>query len=409
MANNTSRGITYPTSGDSISPLETVFATLASTTNTAMGNLDAGDIKTGALAIARGGTGSATAAAALIALNGVSSDGYDVAGKNKIINSDFSVWQRASTATTLSTTGYFADRWRYMATGGTSKVFSQSRQAFTPGSQPETGYEGKYFYRVAVTTAGSGYTSEYVEQPIEDVRTLAGKKVVLSFWAKVSTGTMTLSPRLVQYFGTGGSPSTSVTSSFTSQSVGVGWTRFTTTLTTTENRVPNLSGKTIGTNDNSYLALQFVMPNNAIQTLDLWGVQLEEGTVVSRFSTNSANQGDELDSCQRYYWRLTNDSSTGATLICAGTLASTTAFWGVLQYPVKMRAVPTFTSSTVGTTNFVVRGSVDLNVSALSIAEAGTNTVRVVATPATGTAGQGAFLRFATAINTGWIDFTSEL
>jgi len=40
MAANTSKGITYPTSGDAISPLETVFATMANTTNTAIAALD---------------------------------------------------------------------------------------------------------------------------------------------------------------------------------------------------------------------------------------------------------------------------------------------------------------------------------------------------------------------------------
>lgn len=36
MANTTNRGLVYPTSGDNIAPLETVFATLATTTNDAI-------------------------------------------------------------------------------------------------------------------------------------------------------------------------------------------------------------------------------------------------------------------------------------------------------------------------------------------------------------------------------------
>jgi hypothetical protein len=364
MANNTTRNITYPTSGDSITPLETVFATLASTTDAAMGNLDAGDIKTGALAIARGGTGATTAAAALTALGGVSSEGYNVAGKNKLINADFNIWQRSGSGTTsISTTGYFPDRWRYVLANGSSKVFTQSRQTFTPGNQPEAGYEGKYFYRIAVTTAGSGYTAEYIEQPIEDVRTLAGKKVVVSFWAKVSSGTMTLTPQLVQNFGTGGS--SAVTSSFTAQSVGTSWTRFTATLTTTEAKVPNLAGKTVGTAGDDYLALRLVMPNNTIQTLDIWGVQLEEGTTATRFNINGVNQRDELASCQRYYYRLQADAV--GLRFGMGSAISTGSANFVQPFPVTMRTKPAAIETTGTASDYRILNASGASVAASSV------------------------------------------
>ena len=413
MANNTTRNITYPTSGDSISPLETVFATLASTTDAAMGNLAAADIKTGTLAIARGGTGAGTAEAALIALNGVSAEGYNVAGKNKILNSDFSIWQRIGTTTSTSSAGYFADRWRYVVAGGASKVFTQSRQAFTPGNQPEAGYEGKYFYRVAVTTAGSGYTSEYIEQPIEDVRTFAGKKVVVSFWAKASTGTMAVTPRLVQYFGTGGTPSANVISSFTVQSVGIGWTRFTATLTTSEGKVPNLAGKTIGSNDDSYLALQFVMPNNTIQTLDIWGVQLEEGVTASRFSINGSSQAEELASCQRYYYRIWNSTTSGIGPFAAGVAPNTTSIWGIFNHPTAMRANPSFNLSS--STHFIARAAADIT-GTIAAGETTTTLFRLtLSSPSTApTAGQGVVFRFGNAstppaTNTAWFELSAEL
>lgn len=364
MANNTTRGITYPTSGDSVSPLETVFATMASTTDTAMGNLDAGDIKTGALAIARGGTGATTATAALAALNAVDADGYNPAGKNKLINADFNIWQRSGAGTTsISTTGYFPDRWRYVLANGSSKVFTQSRQSFTPGNQPESGYEGRYFYRIAVTTAGSGYTAEYIEQPIEDVRTLAGKKVVLSFWAKTGSGTASLTPQLVQNFGSGGS--SSVTSSFTAVSVGTAWTRYTTTLTTTENKVPNLSGKTIGSGEDNYLALRILMPTNAIQTIDFWGVQLEEGTTATRFNINGVNQRDELASCQRYYYRLQADAV--GLRFGMGSAISTSSANFVQPLPVTMRTKPAAIETTGTASDYRILNASGASVAASSV------------------------------------------
>lgn len=410
MANNTTRNITYPTSGDSISPLETVFATLASTTDAAMGNLDASDIKTGALAIARGGTGATTASAALTALNAVSADGYYVAGKNKLINSDFTIWQRG---TSLSNTGYIADRWRYVATGGTSKAMTQSRQTFTPGSQPVAGQEGKYFYRIAVTTAGSGYTAEYVEQPIEDARTLAGKKVVVSFWAKVASGTMAVTPQLVQNFGTGGAPSASVTSSFTAVSVGTSWTRYTATLTTTGNTVPQLAGKTFGTNDDSFLSFRLVMPNNTAQTLDLWGVQLEEGLVATNYTTNGVNKSDELASCQRYYHRYST-TTTGYVMMPAAYYSATVAY-AVYKLPVSMRAIPSVTingtsiaSTTAVTGLSVLSGGATRNITNAASSASNTNEIiEFSLTTAASTIGYAAFVRL-TSGSANYVDFSAE-
>lgn len=356
MANNTTRNITYPTSGDSIVPLETVFATLATTVDAAMGQLNASDIAYGELPIVRGGTGATTAAAALTALGGVSSEGYNVAGKNKLINADFSFWQRATSG---SSTGYVADRWRYMLVGGSGKGFTQSRQTFTPGNQPQAGYEGKYFYRVAVSTLGAGgYTAEYIEQPIEDVRTFAGKKVVVSFWAKVSSGTLAVTPQLVQNFGTGGS--TAVTSSFTAQSIGTSWARYTATLTTSGNTVPNLSGKTISTSDDSYLALRLLLPNNTAYTIDIWGVQLEEGVTASRFSINGSNQQVELASCQRYYYKL--QATAIGQRFGTGMATGTTSGIFMQQFPGTMRAIPTAIETTGTASDYRILNATGTNV-----------------------------------------------
>lgn len=395
MANNTSRGITYPTSGDAVSPLETVFATMASTTNTAMGNLAATDIVSGTLPVVRGGTGGSTQATALAGLGALNF------GKNHIINGAFDIWQRATTSSSTTATGYFADRWRYSLTSGTSKVFSQSRQSFTPGSAPVAGQEGQFFYRVAVTTAGTSYTAELLEQPIEDVRSFANSQVTVSFYAKTTSGTLSVTPRLVQNFGTGGAPSGNVTTSASAVTLTTSWQRFTATLT-----VPTIATRTIGTNQDSALILSFLLPNNTLYTMDLWGVQVESGAVATNFATSGVSPQAELALAQRYYYRVAN-SPTATCTVATGMRFSTTVAWALVNFPQSMRTAPT-ALETGGTVNVVTTTGLDS--SSTLFGEASTNGARITCTTtAVAAAGVGVIVRLAGTASTSYLGFSAEL
>jgi hypothetical protein len=403
MAANTSRGITFPTSGDSITPLETVFATMANTTNTALGAINAGtDITAGTLPIARGGTGGTTQATAQAALGVVPLSSHFVAGKNAIINGAFDVWQRTTTSNSTTAPGYWADRWRYTATGGSAKVLSQSRENFTPGTAPVAGYESRSFLRVAVSTGGSGFTYEAVEQPIEDVRTCAGSTVTISFWAKTTSSTLNFTPRLTQFFGTGGSADTVVTGS--SISVTTSWTRFTQTLT-----VPSVTGKTI-VDTNSALIFAIV-PNtfNSIYTLDLWGVQVEQGSIATPFATASETIGGELALCQRYYYRATNAlAATG--VIGAGVAISTTTGWINVKFPMTMRSAPAAIEISAAATTFTAVSTTTTAASSVTLGESTADGSRIVIAVASGlTSGGGCMARFAGTAGTGFLGFSAEL
>jgi hypothetical protein len=213
--------------------------------------------------------------------------GY-AAGKNKIINGDFGIWQRGTSGFGLGA-AFNADRFAFYRDGsGATEAITQ--QTFTPGTAPVAGYEGQYFWRYAATVAGTGGTERSLYTKLEDVRTFAGQTVNLSFWAKADA-TRTITLNLKQNFGSGGS--TEVTTSLTSQSATTSWARYSVSVT-----LPSISGKTIGTS--SFLQLTVGFPVNVVETIDLWGFQLEAGSTLTSFQTATGSVQGELAACQRY-------------------------------------------------------------------------------------------------------------
>jgi hypothetical protein len=242
------------------------------------------------------------------------------AGKNKIINGDFGIWQRGTSITTTNGTAvYTADRFTvYNDFSAGSSSFSQ--QTFAAGTAPVAGYEGTYFGRLTCAT-----TSSYAEigQRIEDVRQLAGQTATFSFWAKASTNT-TVTPTFRQFFGSGGSGNVNTFGS--TFAVTTSWQRFSITLS-----IPSISGKTIGTGNYAYMYVLFT-PGSS-QTFDSWGWQLEAGNTATAFQTATGTIQGELAACNRYYWRI-----SGATASNVGL--STVAFNGGTTPGVRRAHIP---------------------------------------------------------------------
>jgi hypothetical protein len=216
--------------------------------------------------------------------------------KNKLINGEFDIWQRG---TTFSAGGYTADRW-LLQVNGSGATRSVSQQTLTPGSI--TGYESAFFLRYNQSVAGTSATFNIIDQRIEDVRTLAGQTVTVSFWAKADS-TRTITSSIQQVFGTGGS---SEVAGLASGNINIttSWTRYSYTGT-----LSSISGKTIGTD--SYAAFRINFPINATFTVDIWGVQVENGSIATEFEQRFI--GDELRMCQRYYeksYALTTNPGT---------------------------------------------------------------------------------------------------
>jgi hypothetical protein len=272
--------------------------------------------------------------------------GYGQAGKNKFINGDFLINQR-SFSTSTSSNIFPADRWVVFNAGGTCTT---SRQNFTPGTAPVAGYEGRTFVRAAISGQSAAGDYYQVRQLIEDVTEFAGQTVTLSFWAKANTATPSIAANFVQNFGTGGSPSAAAFAT-TAQKTAIttSWARYSMTFA-----IASISGKTLGTTENtSSLELRLYLSAGSTfnsessslgaqnNTFDIWGAQLEYGSKMTPFQTASGGslQG-ELAMCQRYYYRIQNDSTNAYTNI-TGIAYSTTGFAAFVPLKTTMRVTPT--------------------------------------------------------------------
>jgi hypothetical protein len=277
------------------------------------------------------------------------------AGKNKIINGDFYVNQRAFSSSTTSGT-YGFDRWTGDHSGGT---VTWSAQTFTAGAAPVAGYEGKNYLRAVIS--GQSGTGNYAAavQKIESVRTCAGQTVTVSFWAKADAGTPKVSAELRQQFGSGGSADVTATPAQNS-TISTSWARYTQTFA-----VPSISGKTIGAGDSLSLIF-FVSAGSDLNsrtnssglnntTIELWGFQVEVGSTATAFQTATGTIQGELAACQRYYYRTT----PGLDTVFGIGMPYTTAISLIsIALPVPMRIRPTALEQTGTAANYkTLRGN----------------------------------------------------
>jgi hypothetical protein len=282
------------------------------------------------------------------------------AGKNKIINGNFNINQRSFTSTTTSGT-YGFDRWKAGFAGGTT---TYSAQTFTAGNAPAAGYEGTNYARIVTTGQSAAGDLAYLAQFIEDVHTLAGNTFTISFWAKAATGTPKIGLELNQTVGTGGSGS-SVTS-VGNVTISTSWQRYSIT-----GSLGTLVGVTPGTNNTSYLeCILWVSAGStwngraggmqALQnnTFDIWGVQVEQGSVATAFQTATGTIQGELAACQRYYYL--NTSGVSGAVVAGGFAYDASTIIAPNALPVTMRTTPTLVATT-GTNYYKVQGGGYIN------------------------------------------------
>lgn len=143
--------------------------------------------------------------------------------RNRLINGDFKIWQRDGGAFTANEVT--ANQWRAISNGSTHSV---TRVAHTLGQSDVAG-QPKYLLQDAVTSSAGAGNYSRLEQRIEDVATLAGSRVTISFDAKADAA-KSIALSLAQNFGTSGSPSSEVVTHADKVALTTSWQRFSVTV-----------------------------------------------------------------------------------------------------------------------------------------------------------------------------------
>jgi len=325
--------------------------------------------------------------------SGLRYQGNYAAGKNAVINGDFTINQRNFTSATANNT-YGHDRWSLQ----TNSTCTYSTQAFTPGTAPVAGYEGINFARMVTTTSSAAGEYAILQYKIEDVRSFAGETVTVSFWAKSGSGTPKVGTEFSSIYGSGGSGN--VTGTGQSFTLSTSWTRYTATFS-----IGSVSGKTIGTS--SYLEFNFWCAagstfatrsgsvGNQSATIDIWGVQIEAGNVATAFQTATGTLQGELYACKYYYNELGGVSDQ---YLATGLTYSTTVGEYALTYP-PMRTTPSASISAVGDFKALNGSAAAYTNTAISFAYLSVTSAAVNATIGTAnfTVGQASILKAANA------------
>jgi len=353
-------------------------------------------------------------------------------GKNLILNGSFKIAQRGTSSTT---SGYGSvDRWQILH-NGTDEAPTHAQVDVSSGTTPYTlGFRKALRVTNGNQTSGAG-AADYImlntRLESQDTAqsgwnyTSTSSFITLSFWVKSSVAQ--------EFFGfLLSSDGTRKLYSFSLGSLSADtWTKVTKTIpgnselqfdNDTEQgillRVAMFRGTdntgTITQNQWSTFNTNVRYPNYTSTwyttndaTFEVTGFQLEVGSVATDFEHLSF--ADELRRCQRYFFNITGDNGTKTSVL--GYANSSSNVRAVVNFPVPMRANPTFTGSTGAMVFDSSDDSDSFNVNTIAVNSNTTNPnpfqQSIEANPGGMTAGQGGQFEFRA--NSGFMNFSAEL
>ena len=204
---------------------------------------------------------------------------------NLIIDGQLNHWDEG---TSFTADGYDATLHGFSEGGGTATI---TREDFALG-QTAVPSQPQYFKRHNQTANGTD-VRDWAR--IKGVEKRSNGDVTISFYADSDSGTLVVTPSIVQNFGTGGSPSTSVeTTGLALNVVDTGMALYTATIT-----LPSVSGKTLGSNNNDYIEVRLNHADSTTFTFDYANIALVEGSEAYNQSFPTA--GEERHGVDEYY------------------------------------------------------------------------------------------------------------
>ena len=152
-----------------------------------------------------------------------------------------------------------------------------------PLGQTDVDINPIYYLRYDANSAvGTDETIKRISWFSNNVETLSTKELMVSWYGR-SSGSAQIDINVRQHFGTGGSPSSDVITPVSSTIITPAWDRYSAKVT-----IPTISGKTLGTNGDDALFLDFNIPRNTVVNFDLCGIQMELGDKLNdyEYTTN---------------------------------------------------------------------------------------------------------------------------
>ena len=215
--------------------------------------------------------------------------GQNLGRRNLIINGDAQINQKGNQSG-VGDAGYIGpDRWLSFINTSSTLTFSQETQTIGhTDNNPDSKYNFKFDW------LGTGaITIKTIAQRIEGVHHGNGRKMTLSFWGKTEQADDGII-RIIQSFGSGGSPSAGVVIDSSSIDFQNSWTYHTYTWD-----MPSTSGKTLGTDNNDHIEVQFRFTGTLNSYFQFTDVQVEVGDIATPYERRSF--AEEISLCHRYF------------------------------------------------------------------------------------------------------------
>lgn len=284
--------------------------------------------------------------------------------RNRLVGANFSTnpFTEALAVTATVSGTYLADQVRVTFDGAPTV---DSQRVAVPLGTTHRGVYCRHGLQITMTDKAAA-TFVRVGFLVEGVDQLSAANAVASV-VMLASSAKTLPTRLVQNFGTGGTPSSDVTTAGDNIEATTSYASHLSGFA-----VPSVSGKTLGTSDNDFVELQIdlaSLSNGDSVTILL--AQLEPGTIATEFD-RLADQLVELQ-CQRFARKSYSPGTDPGAVTTAGVLntisAGTTSGTATIQveYELPMRKAPTVTvyNPATGAT-----GTMDRNGTAIAAAAA---------------------------------------